>query len=238
MIDPRTRLIVALDVPGAREARRMVAELGEGVSFYKIGKQLFTAEGPQLVRDLVAGGLDIFLDLKFHDIPSIVAGAVRAAAGLGVRMMTVHASGGSQMLRAAAEAGAGTPTKPTILAVTVLTSIDEPELGEIGVSGGLSAQVLRLAGLALKAGCGGVVASAHEAAELRRSFAGDYAIVTPGIRAAGESADDQARVVTPAEAIKAGATHIVVGRSITAAADPRKAAETILREMAASEVVS
>ncbi len=238
MTDARTELIVALDVPTASEARRLVAALGESVRFYKIGKQLFTAEGPQLVRDLAAGGRSVFLDLKFHDIPNTVAGAVRSAASLGVRMMTVHASGGSQMLRAAAEAAAASAAKPLVLAVTVLTSLDQAGLAEVGVSGPLAAQVTRLAGLALKAGCGGVVASAQEAAELRRSFGGNFAIVTPGIRPTGEAAGghDQARVATPTEAVRAGATHIVVGRPITAAAEPRRAAEAILAELAESGV--
>jgi orotidine-5'-phosphate decarboxylase len=230
-LSPRDRLIVALDVSSAAEARRIVAAVGESASTFKVGKQLFTAEGPGLVRDLVASGRKVFLDLKFHDIPNTVAGAVSEAARLNVSMLTVHASGGTKMLRAAAEAAAQSSTKPLILAVTVLTSLNDADLQEQGITDGVEAHVLRLAGLALQSGCGGVVASAQEAAHLRQMLGTGFAIVTPGVRPAGTDAGDQARVVTPKAAIEAGASHVVVGRPITAASDPGGAAAAILAEM-------
>ena len=228
------RLIVALDVPRATQALRLVEAIGEAATTYKVGKQLFTAEGPEVVRNLIAAGRKVFLDLKFHDIPNTVAGAVRSAAELGVSMLTVHASGGRAMLKAAVEAAQQSPAKPLVLAVTVLTSLSDRDLQEIGVSGTALSQVLRLGALAREAGCGGVVASAKEAAELRRELGEGFAIVTPGVRPAGASAGDQARVVTPQDAIKAGATHLVVGRPIIAAADPAKAAAEILRQIEAA----
>jgi orotidine-5'-phosphate decarboxylase len=227
----RDRLIVALDVPTPAEAREIVLKTAEAVSTYKVGKQLFTAVGPDIVRELVASGHRVFLDLKFHDIPNTVASAVKSASALGVSMMTVHASGGSKMLQAAVEAASEAANPPMILAVTVLTSMSEDDLHEIGVSGCVLDQVLRLATLARNAGCPGVVASAHEARELRRELGSEFAIVTPGVRPAGSAVGDQARVVTPAEAIKAGATHIVVGRPITAAVDPAVAAREILGQI-------
>ncbi|HUO59829.1 MAG TPA: orotidine-5'-phosphate decarboxylase [Candidatus Acidoferrales bacterium] len=231
MNDARERLIVALDVASAVDAQQLVATLGESVIFYKVGKQLFTAEGPRVVRELVESGRKVFLDLKFHDIPNTVAGAVQSAAQLGVSMLTVHASGGTAMLRAAVESAAKSATPPLILGVTVLTSIDKAALEETGVSGTVQSQVLRLAELALNAGCGGIVASAQEAAEIRRELGAGFAIVTPGIRPAGGEVGDQARVVTPTAALKAGATHLVVGRPITAAALPAQAVQQILQEM-------
>jgi orotidine-5'-phosphate decarboxylase len=226
----KDRLIVALDVPGATQARHLVQSIGESASTFKIGKQLFTAEGPQLVRDLIASGRKVFLDLKFHDIPNTVASAVRAAAELRVSMLTVHASGGSKMLKAAAEAAAQSDSKPMVLAVTVLTSMSDGDLQEIGVAGTVLTQVLRLGALARTAGCG-LVASAKEAAELRRELGEGFAIVTPGVRPAGSAAGDQARVVTPRDAIAAGASHLVVGRPIIEAGDPAKAAAAIVAEM-------
>ena len=227
----KDRLIVALDVPSATQARQIVQSIGDGATTYKVGKQLFTAKGPQLVRELVASGRKVFLDLKFHDIPNTVAAAVRSAAELGVTMLTVHASGGSKMLKAAVEAAAQSAAKPMVLAVTVLTSFSDADLQEIGVSGTVLTQVLRLGALARKAGCGGLVASAHEARELRRELGEGFAIVTPGVRPAGSAAGDQARVVTPREAIAAGATHLVVGRPILEAANPAKAAADILADI-------
>jgi orotidine-5'-phosphate decarboxylase len=231
MSEARERLIVALDVPTAAQARQLVAAVGDAASFYKVGKQLFTAEGPQVVRDLVASGRKVFLDLKYHDIPNTVAEAVRAASRLGVSMLNVHASGGSKMLRAAAEAAAQSDAKPKVLAVTVLTSLSDQDLQEIGVSGRAMDQVLRLAQLARVNGCMGVVASAREAKEIRREIGEGFLIVTPGVRPAGSDVNDQARIVTPAEAMSAGATHIVVGRPISAAADPGKAARAVVEEM-------
>jgi orotidine-5'-phosphate decarboxylase len=234
----RDRLIVALDVPSAAQARQLVQAIGESATTYKIGKQLFTAEGPQLVRELVASGRKVFLDLKFHDIPNTVAGAVRSAADLKVSMLTVHASGGSKMLKEAAEAAAQSSAKPTVLAVTVLTSMADADLHEIGVAGTVLTQVLRLGALARQAGCGGLVASAKEAGDLRRELGEGFAIVTPGVRPAGSATGDQARVVTPRDAIAAGASHLVVGRPIIEAADPAKAAAAIVREIEAAELVA
>lgn len=227
----KDRLIVALDVPSADQARQIVQSIGDGATTYKVGKQLFTAEGPQLVRELIASGRKVFLDLKFHDIPNTVAAAVRSAAELGVAMLTVHASGGSKMLKAAVEGAAQSDAKPTVLAVTVLTSFSDSDLQEIGVPGTVLTQVLRLGALARRAGCGGLVASAHEARELRRELGEGFAIVTPGVRPAGSAAGDQARVVTPRDAIAGGATHLVIGRPILEAADPAKAAADILADI-------
>ena len=228
------RLIVALDVPGATQARQIVQAIGDAATTYKIGKQLFTAEGPQVVRDLVASGRKVFLDLKYHDIPNTVAAAVRSAAELGVSMLTVHASGGSKMLKAAVEAASQSPTKPMVLAVTVLTSLSDSDLQELGIAGNVLSQVLRLGALARAAGCGGLVASAQEARELRKALGEGFAIVTPGVRPAGASAGDQVRVVTPKDAIAAGVTYLVVGRPILEAPDPAKAAQQIADEIAAA----
>ena len=233
-MNPQDRLIVALDVPGATQARQIVQAIGEAATTYKIGKQLFTAEGPQVVRDLVASGRKVFLDLKFHDIPNTVAAAVRSAADLGVSMLTVHASGGSAMLKAAVEAASQSSAKPMVLAVTVLTSLSDADLQELGITGNVLTQVLRLGALARAAGCGGLVASAQEARELRQALGEGFAIVTPGVRPAGAAAGDQARVVTPKDAIAAGATYLVVGRPILEAADPAKAARQIADEIAAA----
>jgi orotidine-5'-phosphate decarboxylase len=227
----RDRLIVALDVSSAAQARQLIETIGESASTYKIGKQLFTAEGPQIVRDLVASGRKVFLDLKFHDIPSTVAKAVAEAAKLGVSMLTVHASGGGKMLKAAAEAAAQSENKPMLLGVTVLTSLADADLAEIGISSSARTQVLRLGTLARHAGCGGLVASALEVPELRSLLGTDFAIVTPGVRPAGAAAGDQARVLTPKAAIAAGATYLVVGRPILDAPDPAEAAAAIVQEI-------
>jgi orotidine-5'-phosphate decarboxylase len=232
MLDPRERLIVALDVSSAAAAQNIVAAVGDSALTYKVGMQLYTAEGPQVVRHLVASGRRVFLDLKYHDIPSTVAAAVREAAALRVSMLTVHASGGGKMLRAATDAARATNPALLVLAVTVLTSFDDSDLEKIGVPGRVEDQVSRLAALALADGCGGVVASALEASELRRELGSDFVIVTPGVRPAGAARGDQMRVVTPAEAIQSGATHIVVGRPITQAADPAEEARSILSQMA------
>ncbi len=232
MSDAREHLIVALDVSSAAAAQKIVAAVGESAFFYKVGKQLFTAEGPNVVRDLVASGRRVFLDLKFHDIPNTVAAAVAEAAKLNVSMLTVHASGGSRMLQTAARAAATSASKPLVLGVTVLTSFSDADVEEVGFSGRVVDNVLRLAALARASGCGGIVTSAREAAEVRRELGAGFAIVTPGIRPTGSDVGDQARVVTPSEAIAAGASHIVVGRPITAAPDPAAAARTIVEEMA------
>ncbi len=234
----RERLIVALDVSSATQARQIVQTIGEAATTYKVGKQLFTAEGPQIVRDLVASGRKVFLDLKFHDIPNTVAGAVSSAASLGVSMLTVHASGGSKMLQAATEAAVQSSTKPMVLAVTVLTSLTDAALAEVGVAGNVLTQVLRLGSLARAAGCGGLVASAMESRELRRELGEGFAIVTPGVRPAGSDVGDQARVLTPGQAIAAGATYLVVGRPILEASNPALAAEQIVEEIESQTAVA
>jgi orotidine-5'-phosphate decarboxylase len=228
--DPRQKLIVALDVSSAAAAQQIVAAVGESALTYKVGMQLYTAVGPQIVRDLVASGRNVFLDLKYHDIPNTAAAAVSEAAKLGVRMLTVHASGGGKMLRAAAEAAQVRPGL-MVLAVTVLTSMDEHDVETIGMRGTVKDSVSRLAAIALANGCQGVVTSAREASTLRAELGDGFAIVTPGVRPAGSSIGDQVRVVTPAEAIAAGASHIVVGRPITAAADPAAEARAILSQI-------
>ena len=229
--DARERLIVALDVSTAPDARRIVSALGESVQSYKVGKQLFTAEGPAIVHELVASGRRVFLDLKYHDIPNTVAAAVREAAKLKVSMLTVHASGGGRMLHAAVQAARDSDPNLKVLAVTVLTSLADSDLEKMGIRGRVVDQVLRLAAMALAHGCHGVVASAQEASALRSELGNKFLIVTPGVRPAGSGQGDQVRVVTPEEAIAAGASHIVVGRPITEAADPAAEARAILGQI-------
>jgi orotidine-5'-phosphate decarboxylase len=229
-VDPRQRLIVALDVSTADAAHKIVAAVGDSVLNYKVGMQLYTAEGPQVVRDLVASGRRVFLDLKYHDIPNTVGCAVREAAQLGASMLTVHAAGGGKMLQAAVDAARGS-SGLMVLAVTVLTSMGDHDLESIGVRGTVEDSVIRLATIALAHGCHGVVASAREASTLRAELGDDFAIVTPGVRPAGSTAHDQVRIVTPAEAIASGASHIVVGRPITEAADPAAEARAILGQI-------
>ncbi len=224
----RERLIVALDVSSASEAQKPVARIGDAAGIYKVGLQLFTAEGPGIVRDLVSSGRHVFLDLKLHDIPTTVALAVKSAAELRIDMLTIHASGGSAMLRAAIEAAAG---RMNLLAVTVLTSLNDEDMEAIGVAGNLSDQVLRMAALAKRAGCQGIVTSPREALMARKALGESFAIVTPGIRPAGAETNDQQRTATPAQAISNGVSHIVVGRPITHASDPAKAAAAIISEM-------
>src|SRR5216684_7131606 len=225
----KDRLIVALDVPNARAAQDMVGRIGEAAVFYKVGLQLFTAEGPAIVREMVASGRRVFLDLKLHDIPNTVAHAVKSAAELGPSMITVHASGGAAMLRAAVEAAG---SRMSVLAVTVLTSFRDADLRHTGVPHSMEEQVVQLAALARAAGCAGVVSSPRETAQLRCFFGDNFAIVNPGVRPAGTDKDDQERTATPAEAIAAGASHIVVGRPITKASNPAEAAEAVIGEMA------
>lgn len=218
-------VIVALDLPSGREALAL-AERIPGLSWVKVGSELFTAEGPALIRELRARGLKVFLDLKWHDIPRTAAAAASRARELGVDLATVHAFGGREMLAATvAAAGSELP----LVAITVLTSLDVPALAHLlgrGVSDS-GTEVLRMARLALDAGCAGVVASAHEVAALRERFGKECLIVVPGIRRQGEAPDDQARVAGPREAARAGATHLVVGRPITTAADPVRAFEEL-----------
>ena len=232
MDSPRQRLIVALDVSSAAAAMKIVAAISPSNVMYKVGLQLYSAVGPSVVRDLVGAGHGVFLDLKFHDIPNTVAGASKEAAKLGAKMITLHASGGGEMLRAGAEAAHAAHADCKVLAVTVLTSLDDAALSQVGVRGAVQDQVLRLAALAVASGCDGIVASVREAAMLRQEFGVRIIIVTPGIRPAGGDPADQARVATPADAIQAGADHIVVGRPITAAENPAQAVRAILGEIA------
>jgi len=233
-VAPRDRLIVALDLAGLAEAEALLDRLGDAVTTFKVGATLFTAAGPAAVDAVRKRGGRVFLDLKYHDIPVQVAGAVREAARLGVAMLTVHATGGRAMLAAAAKAAADAgPDRPRILAVTVLTSLDRAALQrELGVPMAVEGHVVRLALLAREAGCDGVVASPQEARRIRGILGPGPLIVTPGIRPAGGDAEDQARVATPAAARRAGADYLVVGRPITAAPDPAAAVAAILAELA------
>lgn len=229
----KDKIILPLDVPDEASALRLVETLAGTISFYKVGLELFTRCGPGVIGRIrnVAPGVRIFLDLKLHDIPNTVAGAVRAAGALEVDFLTVHLCGGGAMLRAAAaEASDGL----TLLGVSVLTSSDEETLRETGVAPGVAEQVLRLAALGSASGLRGVVASPHELGVLRARFGTDLTIVVPGVRplAAAGSRDDQRRVMTPRQAVEAGADYLVIGRPITAQSDPRAAAEQIVREMA------
>ncbi len=231
---PRQRLIVALDFPDARQAMGLVERLSGAVGMFKVGSQLFTAVGPEIVRALVSRGERVFLDLKFHDIPNTVAGGVAAAAGLGVSLVDVHALGGRAMLEAASRALSGTETR--LLAISVLTSHDEESLEQVGVRPPVADSVRRLALLARKAGAHGVVCSPHEAALVRQACGPDFLIVTPGIRPAAAASGDQARAATAAAALTAGADYVVVGRPITQAEDPASAAAAIIAGMAAIEL--
>jgi orotidine-5'-phosphate decarboxylase len=225
--------IVALDVPDRAGAERIVAALGEECRFYKVGSQLFTAEGPAIVRSLVDRGCDVFLDLKFHDIPATMRGAARSAAALGARLLTVHASAGPDGVRAAVD-GAGEHC--AVLAVTVLTSFDAAGLAAVWGRGPLEsmdAEVLRLAQVAAEAGAHGIVCSGHELAAVRVRFGDSLAPLVPGIRLEGGATHDQARVMTPAAAAAAGARYLVLGRAVTAAADPVVAMREVHRQLAA-----
>jgi len=221
------KIIVALDFPDTTSALALVDRLDPSLCRLKVGKELFTVAGPELVRALMARGFEIFLDLKFHDIPNTVAAACRAAAGLGVWMMNVHASGGRRMMTAAQEALADLPQRPLLIAVTVLTSMSAEDLDEVGVASAPADQVLRLARLTQACKLDGVVCSAQEASLLRADLGPDFRLVTPGIRPAGAEAGDQRRVMTPAQALQAGATDLVIGRPITGAADPLTALKQI-----------
>ena len=225
-------VIVALDFPGASEALAFVRRLPAGRCRVKVGKELFVSAGPALVEALQLAGFQVFLDLKFHDIPNTVAQACAAAARLGVWMVNVHASGGSRMMAAAREALDQVSERPQLIAVTVLTSLQDSDLAELGFAGETaSGLALRLADLARRSGLDGVVCSAREASAMRARFGAGFSLVTPGIRPLDASMDDQARVATPEAAVREGATHLVIGRPITRAPDPAAALEAILAQM-------
>jgi orotidine-5'-phosphate decarboxylase len=228
------RIIVALDYPDLQAARAMLARLDPRRCRVKIGKELFTRAGPEVVRAAVDAGFAVFLDLKFHDIPNTVAGACDAAADLGVWMVNVHAQGGPAMLAAARERLERRQTRPLLIAVTVLTSLEAADLQAIGCPGTPRDRVLGLAGLAHRAGLDGVVCSPMEASALRASFGPDFRLVTPGVRPASAGVQDQKRVMTPARAVAAGADDLVIGRPITAADDPLAALAAIEAELAAA----
>jgi orotidine-5'-phosphate decarboxylase len=228
------QLIVALDFPDARAALSLIDRLEGTTRWFKIGLELYIAEGNALVAEIERRGYSIFLDLKLHDIPNTVASAVRAASRLGVNLLTLHAAGGADMLQAAVEAASGIERSPALLAVTVLTSIDGPQLEATGVAGSATQQVERLAKLAMSCGVQGLVCSPHEVASLRSEIGSKPLLVVPGIRPTGSAAGDQRRVATPASAIAAGASYLVVGRPITQADDPGAAARAIVAEMQAA----
>jgi orotidine-5'-phosphate decarboxylase len=236
-MEPRDRIIVALDVDSPATAAALAAKLVGHIGALKVGKEFFVSAGPavtQLIDDL---GLRVFLDLKFHDIPNTVAGAVRAAARLGVWMVNVHASGGAAMCRAAAQAaheGGGERARPLVIGVTVLTSLDQADLDAIGFTGSPHDAALRLAKLAKDNGLDGVVASAQEAAAIKELCGREFLVVTPGIRPADAAAGDQKRIMTPAAAIAAGADYLVIGRPIIRAPEPAAAADAIAAEIAAA----
>ena len=228
-------VIVALDYPSEGQALELANTLSPKLCRLKVGKELFTRCGPALVDKLQALGFEVFLDLKFHDIPNTVAGAVRAAANLGVWMVNVHASGGRRMMEAAAEALVQFNAPPKLIAVTVLTSMSDEDLQELGYSQGAAERVDQLAGLAASSGMDGVVCSAKETQQLRRDRGPDFCLVTPGIRLSGDAAGDQRRVVTPSQAMANGSSYLVIGRSITAAPEPMLALEKINRELNISQ---
>jgi len=221
------RIIVALDFASAEQALDLAKQLDPSQCRVKVGKELFTRSGPGLVEGLMALGFDVFLDLKFHDIPNTVARACQAAAELGVWMVNVHAAGGRRMMDAAREAVARVNNPPLLIAVTILTSLADDELAEIGFVGSASDNALRLAQLAQQCGLDGIVCSSQEVTVMRENLAPGFCLVTPGIRPAGSQQDDQRRIMTPDEALKAGSDYLVIGRPITAAADPLKALQDI-----------
>ena len=231
---PKDRLIVALDVPTAAQARELARQLGGICRWVKVGLELYLVAGAVIVEELASQGFSVFLDLKFHDIPNTVAGAVRSAASMGASLLTVHAAGGPAMLAAAAEAAAAQANSPRLLAVTVLTSMDAAQLAAIGVDASPADQVLRLARMAQNSGIDGLVCSAEEIRVLRQELGPAMQLVIPGIRPVGSEVGDQKRISTPADAIRAGANALVVGRPITKASNPAQAAEAILKEIASA----
>lgn len=232
----RNPIIAALDVPSAEQALKLAEQIAPAVGAFKIGKELFVAAGPDMVKRIRATGASVFLDLKFHDIPNTVAKAVTAAVQLDVQMLTVHTSGGFEMLKAAEQAAEETAwklgrTPPLVLGVTVLTSLDTAALREIGFDVNVEYQVRRLAAVAMRAGLRGLVCSPQEVVRLRQAIPPATQLVTPGIRTGAEKADDQKRTLTPKEAVAAGANWLVIGRPIYAAENPRAAAEQILESI-------
>ena len=229
MTDPK--IIVALDYPEAAPALNLVARLEPSLCRLKLGKELFTAAGPQLLEQMMRRGFDVFLDLKFHDIPNTTAQACKVAATLGVWMLNVHALGGRKMMEAAREAVAQAARPPKLIAVTVLTSMAQEDISELGIAGTPAEMVLRLATLARDSGLNGVVCSAQEAALLRKHCGSAFCLVTPGIRPADAAADDQSRIMTPRAALESGASYLVIGRPITRAADPLRALQDISKQI-------
>ena len=224
----KSPIIVALDYPELDMATGMLDRLDPDMTRVKVGKEMFTRFGPAMVEACMQRGFEVFLDLKFHDIPNTVAGACRSAADLGVWMMNVHASGGRRMMEAAAEAIRASGSSAKLIAVTILTSLSQEEIAEIGYAGTPEDNVSRLARLAKESGLDGIVCSPHEAARIRGELGPDFELVTPGVRPAGSDTGDQRRVMTPRDALDAGATYLVIGRPITGAPDPQKALEEIL----------
>jgi len=229
----KSKVIVALDYPDAQSAMKLVEQLVPDLCRLKVGKELFTRAGPALVETLAARGFDVFLDLKFHDIPNTVASACEAASELGVWMLNVHALGGERMLQAAKEGVSRAGHSPLLIAVTILTSMDETELASVGLSGSPQDNVLRLARLAQQSGLDGVVCSSREATVLREQLGTGFSLITPGIRPAGSQADDQRRVMTPVDAIKNGSDYLVIGRPVTRADDPVSVLRTINSDLSA-----
>ena len=230
-IEATEKLIVALDVKSLAEAKEMVKKLSPAVRIFKVGMGLFTLCGPDAVTLVHDSGSKVFLDLKFHDIPNTVAHAIRSAAKLGVFMVNIHALGGSEMMMRAVEAARESGKKPKLLGVTVLTSMDQSSIGEVGIERKIEEEVVSLARLGKESGLDGVVASPNETGLIRKNLGKDFIIVTPGIRPAGAEKGDQKRVMTPKEAVKAGADYIVVGRPVIETKDPLEAAKKIIKEM-------
>ena len=224
----KSPVIVAIDYPEQEPALQLIGQLDPALCRVKIGKEMFTRFGPVLVESCMKLGFDVFLDLKFHDIPNTVAGACRSAADLGVWMMNVHASGGRRMMEAARESVDKASSSPLLIAVTILTSLSDEELAEIGYRGSAQENVRRLATLAQQSGMDGVVCSPREAATLRGELGADFQLITPGVRPAGADVGDQRRVMTPRDAVEAGSSYLVVGRPITGAPDPLSALQGIV----------
>lgn len=227
-----SKIIIALDFPGAGEARSFYKQVDPARCRVKVGKELFTRAGPDFVRELVNAGFDVFLDLKFHDIPNTVAQACRAAADLGVWMLNVHAMGGRAMLEAAREGIDASSNSPLLIAVTILTSMKEADLAEVGINSSVAEQVQRLATLVKSCKLDGVVCSSHEVSELRSTLGDDFCLVTPGIRPKGSEVGDQKRIMTPKQAVGLGSSYLVIGRPITQAKDPMAVLVSIEQELA------